>query len=388
MLLIKNAKIYTMAGPAIEKGSILIDKGLIKAVGTGLAVPEGTQIIDASGKNIYPGFIDAQSQLGLIELALGFEGNDAIEASAPAQPQLRAYDGANPMDGKFAIARRGGITTAIISPSSEASNRGGTGTVIAGSMTAIKTSGDCIDDMIREEYVGMRATVGPAAKNFALLNQKFPSSRTSVAAVIRETLLKAMQYRVKKAAGMVVPYDLGMEAMLPIINKERPLVVHANLKQDIFNALRVLEEYDIRMVLLHVAEGHLIADDLAEAGVACLVGPLHISHASSETHYQSKTVAAKLYEAGVPFALIGHSGSTKSDMITIQAALAVAAGLPEEEALKAITLYPAQIYGIDDRVGSLEVGKVADLVLTQGCPLTRQGIIEYVYIAGEKVYEK
>ena len=223
MLLIKNAKIYTMAGPAIEKGSILIDKGLIQAVGTGLAVPEGTQIIDA------------------------------IEASAPAQPQLRAYDGANPMDGKFAIARRGGITTAIISPSSEASNRGGTGTVIAGSMTAIKTSGDCIDDMIREEYVGMRATVGPAAKNFALLNQKFPSSRTSVAAVIRETLLKAMQYRAKKAAGMVVPYDLGMEAMLPIINKERPLVVHANLKQDVFNALRVLQEYDIRMVLLHVA---------------------------------------------------------------------------------------------------------------------------------------
>lgn len=379
MLLIKNAKIYPITGPVIEKGSILIKDGKIAAIGSQIAEPQDAKVIDAQGKRVYPGFVDAHSHLGINERAIGAEGRDGHEGTMPVLAQLRAFDAANPLDDAFKIAIRGGITTAVISPAS------GVGTVIAGSMSAIKTKGDCIDDMIFAEYVGMRCTMGPAAKHPALIAPRVPSSRTSISAIIRDALFRTIHYKAVKDFGKVQPHNMVLEAMLPIINKEAPLVIHVNLKEDIFSAIRVVKEYGVKCVLLFVAEGHLIAEDLAKEGYPCLVGPVHSGHTNPEVRYHSPSVAAELQKAGVELAIIGNSGNGKSDAITVQAALAMSQGLDEEAALKAITINPAKIYGIDNRVGSIEIGKDADLIICQGNPLTRHGVIERVLIEGEVV---
>ncbi len=379
MLFIKNARIYTMAGKIIENGSLLIEGSKIKEVGADLKAPLQAEQIDAAGKNIYPGFIDAHSQLGINESGLGAEGRDGHEGVLPVAPHLRAFDAINPLDRMFQVANSSGLTTAIIGPTS------GRGTVIAGSMSAIKTTGDCIDDMILAECVGIRCTMGPTAKHLALVAPRIPSSRTTIAALMRDTFLKTLQYKAVKE-DRPQPYNMVYEAMIPVMEKKMPIVVHANLKEDVFNAIRVAKEYDVRLILLFVAEAHLIAKDLKKEQVPCLLGPLHAAHSNPEVRHHSKTAAAELSKAGASFAIIGNTGRSKSDAITVQAALAQAAGLAEIEALKAITIYPAQIYGIDKRVGSLEAGKDADLVICRGNPLTRDGVIEKVFVNGEITY--
>lgn len=380
MKVFKNANIYPVTSPAILGGMILVDEGLILELGKNLDYPSEAKIIDLNGANLYPGFIDAHSHLGVNERAIGEAGRDGHDETSPSTPHYRVYDGANPYDDAFDIALKGGITTAVLSPSS------GIGSVVSGMMTAVKTKGDCIDDMIIKEQVGMRCTLGAAAKFPALIMPRFPSSRTSVSAVLREMLFKAKQYGAKKDAGIHQPYSLAMEATLPIINKEIPLVVHANLKEDIFTAIRIAKEYDVKLVLLFVAEGHLIADQLATEDVEILVGPVYQGHTRSEFRYHSKSVAYELSKRNLDIGLIGNSGNGKSDSITIQAALAIATGLDVQKALEAITINPAKIYGIDNRVGSIEVGKDADFVVSESNIFSRQGKIRKVYLKGELEY--
>jgi imidazolonepropionase-like amidohydrolase len=379
MKLFKNAVINTVTSGVITNGSILVENGLIKDIGKDIKCDFDCEIIDLEGKTIYPGFIDGHSHLGLNERAIGKVGQDGHDETFPAAPELRAFDGINPHDDAFDIAIRGGITTAIISPSS------GIGAVIAGTMSAVKTKGDCIDEMIVDSFVGMRGTMGPSAKFPALIMPKFPSSRTSVSAVIRELLLKSKQYMLKKEAGIKQAYMISFENMIPVLKQEVPLVIHANLKEDIFTAIRIAKEYNVKLVLLFVAEGHLVAKDLAKEGIDCLVGPVYQGHTRPEYRYHSKKVAAELAKHGVRISLIANSGNGKSDSINVQAALAIAQGLDEKTALKAITINVAKIFNLDKCVGSLEVGKHADFLVTEGRIFSRDFLIGDVYILGEKV---
>ncbi|MFP4456396.1 MAG: amidohydrolase family protein [Clostridia bacterium] len=382
MKVFTNANINPITSPKIVNGMILIDQGKIVEVGKNIDYPANTEIIDLEGSDVYPGFIDGHSHLGVNERAIGSVGRDGHDETSPCTPHFRVCDGANPNDDAFDIALKGGITTAILSPSS------GIGSVVPGMMTAIKTFGNYIDDMIIKEQVAIRCTLGPAAKFPALIIQRYPSSRTSLSAVLREVLLKTMQYKAKKDSNISQPFSLAMEAMLPVINKEIPLVVHANLKEDIFTAIRIKKEYDVNLVLLFVAEGHLIADQLASEDIEVLVGPVYQGHTRPEFRYHSKEVAAVLSNKGFDIGIIGNSGNSKSDSISIQASLAINEGLDRQKALEAITINPAKIYNISDKVGSIEVGKDADFVVCQGDLFSRSAIIKSVYVNGRLAYSK
>jgi len=380
MKLFINTNIFPVTTSEIKYGSVLIDHGKILKVADSISPPENAEVIDLNGANMYPGFVDGHSHLGVNERAIGTVGRDGHDDTSPCTPHFRIYDGTNPNDDAFAIALSGGITTAVLSPAS------GMGSVIPGTMTAIKTYGRYIDDMIINEKVAVRATIGPSAKFPALIIQRYPSSRTSVSAVIREALLKTQFYKAKKDSRVEQPYLLDMEALLPVIEKKIPLVIHANLKEDIFTAIRIAKEYNIKIVILFAAEGHLIADQLKEEGIDVLVGPVYQGHTRPEFRYHSKKVASELSKKGINIGLIGNSGNGKSDSITIQAALAISEGLTREKALEAITINPAKIYGIDKRVGSIEKGKDADFVISEGDIFSRDSKIKRVYIEGNLVY--
>ena len=381
MLLIKNGMIYTMGKAGILQGDILIDNGKIKAVGKDLAV-DAKQVIDASGFNIYPGLIEAHCHLGLHESSIQFEGNDVNESTDPITPQLRAIDGINPMDETVRLACSHGVTSVCAGP--------GSANVIGGTFTTYKTNGTCIDKMIIKDNVAMKVAFGENPKR-VYQNSKI-KTRMQTAAYLRETLLKTKEYLAKKeAAGDDISkrpaLDMKLEAMIPVIQKKMPLKIHAHRADDILTALRIVKEFDLNCTLDHCTEGHLILDEVKASGFPALVGPSLGNKSKFELKEKSFNTPGILNKAGVKIAIITDSPVIPQEYLSLCAALAVKHGLDEMEALKAITINPAEILGIADRVDSLESGKDADLVFVKGNLLSYEAEVMKTMINGEIVYE-
>ncbi len=383
MILIKNAKIYTMAGDVIENGSILIKEGIIEEVGEDLIAPLGVETIDAEGRMLTPGFVDAHCHLGLFEEGIGFEGSDGNEMVDPVTPQLRAIDAINPMDISFREAYEGGVTTAVTGP--------GSANVIGGSFLAIKTYGDRVDNMVIKDPVAMKIAFGENPKRVYDSQKKSPVTRMATASMLRETLFKARTYMEKKDDEDISKrpdYDMKMEALLPVLRKEIPLKAHAHRADDIFTSIRIAKEFDVDLTLDHCTEGHLIADELAKEGRAAIVGPTFGSRSKFELQNKSFQTPKVLVEAGVKIAITTDAPVIPLQHLALCAGLAVNDGLDEMEALKAITINAAEISGIADRVGSIEKGKDADIVIFDGNPLRDiDARPKYTIINGKIVYK-
>lgn len=366
MILIKNGYIKTMAGDDIINGQIFIENGKIKQVGTNLNVPETVEVIDAKGYLITPGLVEGHCHLGLWEEGIGFEGEDGNEDVEPITPQLRAIDGINPLDMGFKDALEGGVTTAVVGP--------GSANVIGGQFLAIKTYGKRIDDMVIKDPVAMKIAFGENPKRVYSEQHKSPVTRMAIAAMLREVFYEAKQYKEDLDASVEdedrkPDFDLKLHALLPLMRKEIPLKAHVHRTDDIFTALRIAKEFDLNITLDHCTEGHLIAEELAKEGKHALVGPTLGSRSKYELKNKTFDTPKILVDAGIKIGII-----TDSDVIPIQhlslcAGLAVKAGLSEVDAWKAITINPAEINGIGDRVGSIEVGKDADIAIFKGNPM-------------------
>lgn len=381
--LIKNGKIYTMAGQIIEDGSILIENGKIAAIGNDLQAPETARIIDAGGRMVLPGMIDAHSHLGMVESAIGMEGSDGNEATAPNTAHMRAIDGINPLDITFKEARDVGITCVATGP--------GSANVLGGTFVAIKTFGDCVDDMVVKNPVAMKCAFGENPKRVYGTQRKAPATRMATAAILREALYKAKQYmesqeRAADDPTKQPPFDLMKEALIPVLRREIPLKAHAHRADDMFTAIRIAKEFNIRLTLDHCTEGHLIAERLAATGLVSIVGPSFGHRSKFELTNKTFRTAAVLSQAGMKIALTTDAPVTPLQSLPLMAGMAVAAGMDEEEALKAVTINAAEIIEIADRVGSLEVGKDADIAIYDGHPFTISGKAWTVIIDGNVVY--
>lgn len=381
MKAIVKARINPVTAPIIENGSILIKGKKIIALGSNITIPTSAEIISARGKTIIPGLIDAHTHLGIDEEGLGWEGEDYNEIAEPITPQLRAIDGINPADIGLASARKHGITTVMVAP--------GSANVLGGEAAAIKTKGTVVDQMIVKSPVGIKAAFGENPKNVYGKLDKSPITRMGIAALLREALIEAEDYRNQKAAklkaGETIYRELKNESLLKILNKEIPLKAHAHRADDIMTAIRIAREFNLDLTIEHCTEGHLIADQIAAAGFAAAVGPSLTGKSKVELKQQDFKTAAALAAAGVKIALVSDHPVTPVKNILFYAMLAVKAGLSKQEALKAVTINPAEILGVENRVGSLAVGKDADLLIFNGDPLTFASNLESVMIDGDLI---
>lgn len=383
MLLIKNGYIKPMVGPDLENGSVLIgDDGKIVAVGTDLTAPETCTVLDAQGRLVTPGCVDAHCHIGLDNEGMGWEGQDYNEYAEPLTPQMRAIDSINPQDEAFGLALQGGVTTACTGP--------GSANVVGGTFAAIKLSGKRVDNMIVKHPLAMKCALGENPKRcYGQALKKSPTTRMGMAALLRELLFKARRYMQDKDNGKDLAFDMKLESMLPVLRGEIPLKVHAHRADDILTAVRIAKEFGVKLTLDHCTDGAVIADELAKEGYSCFVGPTLGSKTKIELRNKSFTTPVVLHEAGVPISIITDAPVIPLQYLPMCAGLAVNAGLDEEAAWHAITINPAVQTGIGDRVGSLEPGKDGDLVIWTANPLTTVGAEAFTTIVdGKIVYQK
>ena len=367
MLLIKNGHIKTMVGTELENGCILIgDHGKILEVGENLSVPEGCKVIDAEGRLVTPGLVEAHCHIGLHNEAVGWEGMDYNEGIDPVTPQMRAIDSIWPLDESFELARQGGVTTCCTGP--------GSANVLGGTFVAIKTAGKRVDDMIVKYPIAMKCAFGENPKRFYGHNgKKAPMTRMGTAALLRETLFKAKAYMEEKDAGKEPKFDMKLESMLPVMRGEIPLKAHAHRCDDIFTSIRIAREFGVGLTLDHCTDGAVIAEELAKEGYPAFVGPSLGSKTKIELQSKSFEAPGILQKAGVKVSIITDAPVIPQQYLSMCAGQAVQAGLPMEEGWKAITCNPAESIGIADRVGSLEPGKDGDVVIWTADPLVNVG---------------
>ena len=383
MLLIKNADLYTMEGEGrLKGGDVLVDAGAIQAVGHNLSAP-GAKVIDAAGRAVMPGIVDAHCHIGMWEDGMGFEGADGNEAVNPSTPALRALDAVNPVDPCFTEAYQGGVITVATGP--------GSANVIGGQFLAMKTYGRTMDEMLIRQPLALKTAFGENPKR--CYRDKCDSTRMSTAAFLRGALMQARDYGARKQAAngdvtKMPAYNQKLEALLPVLAREIPLKAHAHQANDIFTALRIAREFDLRLTLEHVTEGHLIADELAkEKDVPMAVGPSLTFASKFELQNKSWKTPGVLANAGCHVSIITDNSVIPQQYLPLCAGMAVKAGMDPFDALKAITINPAEHIGVADRVGSLEVGKDADVVITNGCPFEVMTEVRAVFIDGVQVAE-
>ena len=379
MLLIYNGHIKPMAGPELENGCVLIgDDGKITAVGENLTAPAGAQVIDAQGRLVTPGCVEAHCHIGLDNEACGWEGMDYNEIVDPITPQMRAIDSIYPQDEAFENAIRGGVTTACTGP--------GSANVVGGTFAAIKLSGKRVDKMIVKFPLAMKCAFGENPKRcYGQNGKKAPLTRMGVAALLRELLFKSKRYMEDKEAGKNPPFDMKLEAMLPVMKGEIPLKAHAHRADDILTAVRIAMVCGVKLTLDHCTDGAVIADELAEEGLPAFVGPSLGSKTKIELKSKSFTTPGILHRAGVPISIITDAPVIPLQYLPMCAGLAVNGGLDMEEAWRAITINPARATGIADRVGSLEPGKDGDVVIWTADPLKHVGGEAYTTIVDGKI---
>lgn len=379
MICIKNGTLHTAVSKETFIADILIDGEKIVKIGKDLSA-DGAEVIDAAGLHVYPGFVEAHCHIGLDGYGIGYEGHDYNELNDPVTPQVQAIDGINPFDPCMKMAAKAGVTCFATGPGSSNS--------IGGTFAAIKPVGTRVDNMIVKFPIAMKCAFGENPKR--CYQKQGISSRMTNAAKIREALNKAKVYKAKiEAAGddasKLPAYDQKSEALIPVLNHEIPLKAHAHQANDIFTAIRIAKEFGVGLTLEHVTEGHMIVDELAKENLPLAVGPT-FGHAS-KFELQNKTweTPGILAKAGCHVSIITDAPVTPLHYLPLCAGLAIKAGMDEYEALRAVTINPAEHIGIADRIGSLEEGKDADVVIVDGCPFDVTGVIKHVLINGGEV---
>ena len=385
MLALINAKINTITNGVIEKGIILTEEGKIKAVGTDIEIPGDSTIIDIQGKWVTPGIIDAHTHLGVLEETIGWAGEDVNETTDPATPHIRALDAINPMEQGFKDAYKGGVTTVQIMP--------GSANVIGGEMSIVKTYGRVVEEMIVKELSGVKIAFGENPKRVYGEKKQMPSTRMGTAAVLREQLTKAKNYLQKKESNNIdeknkLETDLRMETLVKVIKKEIPVRAHAHRADDIITAIRIAEEFDINLTLEHCTEGHLIADIIAQKGYSAAIGPTLSNRSKIELEDKGWHTLIELDKNNVPISIITDHPVVPIEYLIVSAAIAVREGLSEESAWKALTINPAKHMGVDNRLGSIEQGKDADLVVWSGNPFDYRTKVEQTIINGNIIYNR
>lgn len=382
MKLIKNARIYTGTGEIIENGQIAFDDK-IRYVGTEyIGTPD--EVIDASGLTVTPGLIDPHCHVGLFGDSLGFEGADANEDSDPLTPQLRAIDGINPQDRAFSEAVRAGVTTVVTGP--------GSANPIGGQFAAIKTYGVCVDDMVIKAPCAMKMALGENPKTVYNDKNQAPMTRMGTVSVIRDALFKAVNYRDEweeynedTEENDKPEFDMKLEALLPVINKEIPVKFHAHRADDICSAIRIAKEFDLRYSIEHCSDGDIVAEILKRENVAVNLGPTLTDRSKPELKNLSFDTYKRLSDMGLSVSIITDHPEITIENLPLCAALAVSHGMDEAKALSAITLTAAKNCGISDRVGSLEAGKDADIAVFTASPVQFNSKCKMTFINGELV---
>lgn len=379
---IVGGHVVPIEGEPIPDGTVVITDGRITAVGAKARVPKGMPVVDAAGKWVLPGFIDAHAHLGVWEEGEGWAGEDVNEVTDPVGARLRALDGINPADLAFADALAGGVTACVIKP--------GSGNPIGGQTVAIKTWGRVVDEMVIKSPASVKSALGENPKRIYGAKDKLPSTRLGVAAVIRDALTKAQDYQAKRdaAARKKEPFDRdpALEVLARVLTGELPWCQHTHRADDIATAIRLADEFGYRLVINHATEGYLLADLIAERNIPCIVGPMFATRSKVEVRNRSLANPGMLANAGVTVALTTDHPVVAIDFLVHQATFAVREGMRREDALASITINPARILGFDDRVGSLAKGKDGDVVIWSGDPLDVLQRAERVFISGREVY--
>lgn len=387
MLLLKKGNVMTMAGPAFV-GDVVIENGKIVAVGQSLSYSDA-EVRDVTGMTVMPGIVDPHCHIGMWEDAMGFEGADGNECTNPITPELRAIDAINPYDRCFEEAVAGGVTTCVTGP--------GSANVIGGQFVAIKTHGDSVEDMVLRFPVAVKAAFGENPKRVYNGKNQTPSTRMATAALMRKALVEAQEYNEKLERGKADPEkmperNLGKEILARVIRRELPMKIHAHRADDILTAIRICREFKLRYTLDHCTEGYLITDKLKEAldedceGI--IVGPLLTDRSKIELKNLSFKAPKVLEQAGIEYAMMTDHPVTPEQYLPICTAIAVREGASEEGALKAITINAAKITGIADRVGSIEVGKDADIAVFSGHPFDFRSRCVLTLVNGKVAHEE
>lgn len=381
MLLIKNGRLETMTGEDAQTGDILCKDGKIERLAKQIELPDSAdvQVIDASGCLVMPGLIDAHCHVGITEEKKAIEGDDCNENVEPVTPWLRAIDAINTMDVAFEDAVRAGITGVMSGP--------GSTNVVGGQFVFMKTKGRCVDDLIVRAPAAMKVAFGENPKvNFSDMG-KSPVTRMGIAGMLRRELFEAQRYCAKRRqAGTDMEIEFELEPWMPVFAREIPLKAHVHRVDDIFTAIRIAKEFKLELTLDHCTEGHLIAERIAETGFPAIVGPDLSCRNKIEIQYADFKTAGVLHRAGVLVAICTDHPVSTIQSLPLCAGLAVKDSLPRKEGLKAITCNAAKICRVFDRVGSLEVGKDADIAIFTSNPMEVFARTRYTVINGEVVY--
>ncbi|MEE1071744.1 MAG: amidohydrolase [Cellulosilyticum sp.] len=379
MRLIKNGKILTMAGKSYENGSILIDGSKIKQIAEVIEETPDMEVIDVNGAWVMPGIIEAHCHVGITEEKKGIEGDDCNEMTNPITPFVRAIDGINTMDVAFDDAVRAGITSIMVGP--------GSANVVGGQFVFMKTKGRVIDELIVKHPAAMKVAFGENPKREYGGQQKMPCTRMAIAALLREEIFKAKQYLKKKEEhAKDFELDFRLEPWIPVLKKEIPLKAHLHRADDILTAIRIAKEFDLDMTLDHCSEGYLIPEEVARSGYPAIVGPALTTRNKIEVQNVSFKTPGIIAKEGTKIAITTDHPVTPIQYLPKCAGFAVRDGLSLEEGLKAITINAAEICGVADRVGSLEVGKDADIAIFDDNPMQTLTHTLYTFINGEVAY--
>ncbi len=401
MIAIVNGRVMTITQGVLEPGTVLIEDGRIVAVGESVAVPAEAEVYDAAGKVVMPGLVEAHCHVGLWPDGVGLVHSDGNEMTDPVTPHLRALDAVHPEDIAFKELVEAGVTTVLTGP--------GSGNLIGGQWVCIKTAPKpSVEDMVLLEPAGMKMALGENPKRVYGEQKKTPSTRMGNAAMLRAALVEAQnymekwrhyeaemaRYQAKVEAGQETTQapkqperDLKLEALAKVLRREMKARIHAHRADDMLTAIRIAEEFDLDLTLEHATEGYKIADILADKGIPVTAGPILFSRTKYELRGMLPKNPGVMAQAGVKVAIQTDEMSAVK-YLPINAALAVREGMPEEEALKAITLNAAEIIGVADRVGSLEPGKDADLLVLSGHPFDYRSLVELVLVDGKVAYRR
>lgn len=381
MRAIIGGKVYTISHGVLDRGTILINEaGVIEAVGHDVVIPDGSDIIDAHGQYVMPGFIDSHTHLGVVSDGEGWEGRDGNEMTNPITPGVRIIDAFNPDDVALVDAIQGGITSAWVTP--------GSGNVIGGLGSTMRLFGKTVDEMILKSPSGMKSAMGENPKRVYGNEKKFPSTRLGVAKAMREAFMKAEDYRNRRAKDPEWARDLDMDALSMVLDQQIPLRTHAHRASDILTALRIGREFGVHQIIEHGTEAFKVMDDLLKYNVPVSCGPALVARVKVEVRSRSFATPGILAKHGVKVSIITDHPVVPVQYLVVSAALAVREGMDELDALRAITQTPADFCGVGDRVGSLEPGKEADVVIWTGHPFEFRSQVDKTLIRGRVVFDR
>ena len=382
MLAIKGGTIYTITNGIIRDGVILVDNGKILEVGRNVSIPDDCKIIDACENVVFPGMIDAHTHLGVIQEGIGEIGSDHNEKTDPITPQIRVIDAIDPFDPAFPEVMKAGITTMFITP--------GSANPIGGQGSILKTCGKTVEEMIMVQDAGMKFALGENPKRVYGSKNKAPSTRMGIAAIIREFLIKAKEYILKKEAAKLkeerMDTDFRLESLINVVTGKTSARFHAHKACDIMTAIRLSEEFGLDLILDHCTEGDKIIHELSGRNIPVVLSPLMNARTKPETKDRNFEIAGTLANNGIQVAISTDGISQSARWLPLNAGLCIRYGMKEEDALKSITINAAKVLKVDDRLGSLEKNKDADIVIMDGHPLETRTKIGIVIINGKVRY--